>query len=42
MKVLSCAMFLILNKFENLDGAISVFSPEVKSQFELLLAEKRD
>lgn len=28
--VLSCTMFVILNKLENLDGAINVFSPEVK------------
>ena len=39
--VLSCTMFVILNKLENLDGAINVFSPEVKIMVQAPLGEKK-
>ena len=39
--VLSCTMFVILNKLENLDGAINVFSPEVKITVQAPLGEKK-
>ena len=39
--VLSCTMFVILNKLENLDGAINVFSPEVKITVQAPLGGKK-
>ena len=40
-KVLSCAMFIILNKLENLDGAIDVVSPEVEVTVQAPLGGKK-
>ncbi len=39
--VLSCTMLVILNKLENLDGAINVFSPEVKITVQAPLGGKK-
>ena len=39
--VLSCTMFVILNKLENLDGAINVFPPEVKIMVQAPLGGKK-
>lgn len=40
-RVLSCTMFVILNKLENLDGAINVLSPEVQISVKAPLGGKK-